>query len=495
MRLEQLVAYIQTSPAITLLRSPNAAYILHFLYCQFKRPGKLVLPLSELQEALTNYCELLHESYPEALRDRPEQYLSSWCSGESRWLHRFVEAGRNEPMYQLTRHTEDVFVFLDRALEQGAGFVGTESRLRLIISTLADLHAGASTDPQVRLSLLRQQRDRLNEEIDKVQRDGVAARYEPATIRERFATAVALLKQLLADFRAVEDRFKEITHQVQQRQTHGTEARGSILEFALDSEDLLKQEDQGVSFFEFQRFILSPEHQDQLQEIISGLLRIQELSEQAEGLAVIRRMVPSLIAEAEKVMRTNQRLSATLRRLLDSRATADRRRLAQVLTDICRLGASLAKDAPVADVGLTVDTGVHVELPLSRTIWVAPHRFATIDLTEHAIDDEQRLRMFKRLAEMPRLDWRLMRDRIRNVTSRLSVPTLADVVREYPVSVGVVELLGYIQIARSDGHIVSRTEAEEIVLPAAGQSKRTIAVRAPLILFMAQEGQSNVKPR
>ena len=100
-------------------------------------------------------------------------------------------------------------LFLDRALQKDLGFVGTESRLRLVISTLGRPGGGASDDPEVRLRHLREERARIDAEIARVERDGVAARYEPAAVRERFATAVTLLKQLMADFRAVEDRFRK----------------------------------------------------------------------------------------------------------------------------------------------------------------------------------------------------------------------------------------------------------------------------------------------
>ena len=56
----------------------------------------------------------------------------------------------------------------------------------------------------------------MDDEMDRFRRDGVTARYEPSAVRERFVMAVALLKELLADFRAVVDRFKEITRQVQE---------------------------------------------------------------------------------------------------------------------------------------------------------------------------------------------------------------------------------------------------------------------------------------
>jgi hypothetical protein len=488
MRLDQLLAYFGTSPALKLLRAQHAPFVIDFLHRQFKVPGRISLPASDLVSALTDYRESVQATHPDALRDKPEHYLSSWCSGETRWLHRSVEGGRNEPVFQLTPHTEDVFLFLDRALQKDLGFVGTESRLRVVISTLADLVAGASHDPEVRLAHLREERTRIDDEIGQILRDGgVEARYEPAAVRERFATAVGLLKELLSDFRSVEDRFKEITRQVQRRQLDGKDSRGEILQFALDAEDVLKQDDQGVSFYEFVRFILSPTQQEKLQTIIAELGRIDELSQQSDGLATVRRMVPSLIADAEKVMRTNQRLSATLRRLLDVRTASDRRRVTQLLADIRGLGATLA-DVPPADISATVDVGVQMAFPFSRTFWSPPTEFAKMDLSEGQVDDARRVELFRMLAQLHRLDWAAMRQRIRALTSRTGRSmTLSEVVREFPPEAGIVELLGYIQIAKDDGHIISRERSEDIQVDGAVPRRVTV----PLIVFLPPQEAAN----
>src|SRR5947208_6128836 len=208
MDLAKLLPFFETSPAVRLLRSPNAPFIIAFLDQQFKRAGRITVPFSDLQAALVSYLEGLQETHPAALRDKPETYLASWCSSDTRWLHRFLEAGRGDPVYQLTPHTEDVFAFLDRAVDRDFGFVGTESRLRLVIETLDDLVVGASDDPETRLARLRSDRQRIDQEIGRIESAGSVTRYQPAQIRERFATAVSLLKQLQGDFRAVEDKLR-----------------------------------------------------------------------------------------------------------------------------------------------------------------------------------------------------------------------------------------------------------------------------------------------
>lgn len=209
MRLPQLLVYFDTSPALRLLKSANAPFIIDFLDRQFKQTGRIAISHSELLSALVDYRERTQEAYPDRLPSRADTYLAEWCSPDALWLRRFLEAGRDEPMYQLTPHTEDVFVFLDRVLDRDLGFVGTESRLKLIIDTLTDLVIGSSDDPENRLSHLRQEQQRLQEQIDRIEADGRVIAYQPAQIRERFTTAVQLLRQLQGDFRArrIVDKF------------------------------------------------------------------------------------------------------------------------------------------------------------------------------------------------------------------------------------------------------------------------------------------------
>jgi hypothetical protein len=343
---------------------------------------------------------------------------------------------------------------------------------------------GSSDDPETRLAHLRSEKARIEEEIRQIESDGTVTRYHPAQIRERFATAVSLLKQLQGDFRAVEERFREITRQVQQRQNEGRDSRGGILEFALDAEDLLKREDQGVSFYEFVRFILSPAEQERLQGIIQKLGRIQELADQGDGLETVRRMIPLLLAEAEKVVRTNRRLSVTLRRLLDVRARRDRQRVSQLCEDILALATARAGERRRNDLGVEVDTRVAMMSPFTRTFWSEPPRFNAIDLCEHEEDENRRADAFRTLAQMRRLDWRKMRGRVKERVENHGPVTLGELLAEYPPEAGVVEVVGYLQIAHEDGHFVSPEAEEEILLESQKGEKRTLELTIPLARFL-----------
>jgi hypothetical protein len=65
--------------------------------------------------------------------------------------------------------------------------------------------------------------------------------------------------------------------------------------------------------------------------------------------------------------------------------------------------------------------------------------------------------------------------------------TLSEVVREFPPEAGIVELLGYIQIAKDDGHIISRERSEDIQVDGAVSRRVTV----PLIVFLPPQETAN----
>jgi chorismate mutase len=484
---QQLSLFCETSSAMRLMRAASCPYVVSFLYERFKQSPEITCCHSELIAALAGFQERLRESGLDALQDRPEEYLRDW-STEKQWLLRFLEAGRNEAMYQLTPHSEAALRFFEEALRPGAGFVGTESRLRLVIQTLEELVIGSSDDPELRLAHLREERDRIAREIAEIEQNGTVNVFGPTRIREQFALAVGLLRQLQGDFRAVEERFKEITRAIQQRQAQGNDSRSGILAEALDAEDELKNQDQGISFFEFLRFIQSPDQQDRLQRVIVQLSELQELADQAEGLEIVRYMVRGLLDEAEKVLQTLRRLSASLRRLLDSRTQYERQRIADVLRRIRQLAAGLS-DAPPTSVGAEIDDSIRISSPIARTNWSPPVRFVEAAIAEHVADDEERKRAFRDFGHLKPIDWRSMRRHIRDATLSSGRCTLAELLKLAPPR-GLVDVLGYLQIAFDDQHLIRLDATEELVVQRSDAPHRPAAmmsVTVPLVTFLRRE--------
>lgn len=483
MNLERLKSFFNVSPSAKLLRSPHAPYILDFLNRQFKTAASLPIPHSRLVPALADYLEQIHEIDPDPLRDRAETYLTDWSTGETRWLRRFFDTDHSEPVYQLTPATEDVLTFLTEVLDRNLGFVGTESRLSRIIATLADITVRGSDDREKRLEHLRAERERIDAEIEAIEAGEEMATHSPTAIRERFADAVSDLISLQGDFRAVEESFKSLTRDVQQRQADASASRGTILGYALDAEEELKNEDQGVSFQAFVRLILSQSRQDELERLISQLDQIEELAAQIEGRERIKGMIASLSAEAERVLRVTRRLNATLRRLLDTRGSTTRQRLAEVLGEIRVLAAQQSESPP--EVSLDVFAELDLANVHQRSFWEGPVEFAELPLSHDEQADDDRLLAFRDLAAMRRLDWVGMRGHITQLVRQRSRATLAELLRIHPPRGGVIEVLGYVQLAHDDGHEVDPSRVESIEIPGMGRGVRRFEV--PHVVFVAEQ--------
>lgn len=481
MNLATLLVYFDSSPAAKLLRAGNAAFVVSFLHGQFKATATISVPESELLAALATFQEDVQESWPERMTSPAATYLAEWR--EQRWIKRSWQESSQEAVYQLTPAAEQAIEFLDRHHDSELDFVGTECRLQLVIDTLESLVIGASGDPGVHLDHLRQQRDEIDAEIAQIESDGAVTSYHPARLREQFATAVSLLKQLQGDFRAVEERFRSITQQVQQRQIQGLDSRGGILGGALDAEDELRADDQGVSFYEFFDFIQSPQQQERLRSIIHQIVRIPELQPLAEGLETVRRMKSVLLAEAGKVTHTERRLSSTLRRLLDVRSQRERQRVTELLRDIRSLASGLAQAPPVDSVGLQVGTGPAVRLPMSRTLWTEPPQFEKIDLTECPGDADEGRAAFADFARLQHLDLTGFRSTIDGLLAERGSVRLSEVLDEQPPDSGVLDVVGYLQVASEDGHLISDDASEEIVVPSVGEEP-AVALTIPLVTFV-----------
>lgn len=488
MRRETLRTFFDASPTAKLLRSDHAPLVIDFLHRTFKAGEAISVGQLELRSSLANYQEELHETEPSVMVGPAEQYLAKWS--DAGWLQRFLEASSVEPQYQLTRFAEEAIRFVDSVLSRGNSLVGTESRLRLVIETLEDIVRGASADPQRRLEYLREQRALIDAEIEAIESGKSIQVYRPAQIRERFQTAVELLKALQSDFRAVEERFQLITRDVQQQQATGDKTRGGILGFALDAEDLLKQQDEGISFFAFVAFLFSPTQQAALRKNIEEVQQLAALSDQHDALLRVRRMVPALLAEAEKVMKTTARLSSTLRRLLDSQAAAHRVRLATVLRDIKQAAMELKGEQPLA-ANLSVVTDADIASPLARTFWKPSTAFDDAGPTEHLIDLAEVTKIAEAFAKLQRLDFRKLRHAIREATYQGHSTTLAQLIVKSPLKSGVVELLGYMQIAHDDGHEIDSSLFETVFIHEPLHRERPLQVRIPHVRFHAKAKTAN----
>lgn len=488
MELNQLRDFLAHSPAVRLLRAQNGAVILAFFFRVFKQETRITIPEEQLLAELAGFQEEVSAADPGVLPLSPQEYLNSWCKADARFLHRFFQGGSDEPVYQLTAATESALRFVQESLERETQSVGAESCVQVIVDTLKDLVVYGLGDPEHQVALLEAERDLIQRKIQRIRDTGEPEVYAPGQTREKFAFAMDLLRRVSSDFRQVEDRFKSITREVQDRQMAG-DHKGGLLEYVLDAETVLKDSDQGRSFYGFVNLILSPARQESLRRTIEQVLRIESLAGQEEDRETLMGMIPNLTAEAELVMQTIQRLSASIARLLDGRMASERRQVALTIDEILKQ-ARQQRNAPPGEAGLEIEAEFRVFSPFSRLFWSPSSGIEAVSLQEDAAPEEETDEAFDLLAQMRRLDWQGMREIVRQITAHEPSVSLPRLLQAHPPQSGAVEVLAYIQIAEDGHHLVDPGAEDEIPLPADNQGTAQRWLRIPRVVFRQSERES-----
>lgn len=91
---------------------------------------------------------------------------------------------------------------------------------------------------------MKLKRDKIEEEISRIQQSGYVQRLEDYQVKSRIDDVARLINELTGDFREVEDNFKKITRAIYEKQETQMQSKGAILNYAFDALDQLKDGDQ-----------------------------------------------------------------------------------------------------------------------------------------------------------------------------------------------------------------------------------------------------------
>lgn len=474
------IKYELESPSFKLLRSRNAPLILSFLHRQFKQRERISIPKSELETRLGDYLEFLQETLSDTHPRSPNEYLNAWC--EEQILRKTFEPGSDDPVFALTPATEKVIGWLEELKRRE--FVGTESRFLQIFSLLKEIRDNSTTDVETRIAQLEQDRDRIQQEINKIRQTGLVDLYNRTQIQEWFLLANQVARQLIADFTEVEQNFRALTRTVQEAQLQANTRKGSVVGRVLDADEELKESDQGRSFYAFWNFLMSESKRQELKSLIQAVYNLEELRSLSQEYALLRRIERSLIDAGEHIVQSNHRLAEKLRQMLDERNLMENRRLAELITDVQRLALQLANQPPLDEDLLVLEGEPNVNLVMARPLHPLEASETTTfsmdfnDLPEVSLDEEM-----ANLYHQFYVDEAALAQRIAQLLERRAEVTLAELVELYPVEQGLSEIVAYLAIAtKSEQHRINDTTIESILISSLEPEKR-FRLTLPQVIF------------
>jgi hypothetical protein len=465
-------------PAWRLLAANNAPFVIGFLHAAFLAPNVRVLAEPELVALLDDYLYALRqrlgeEAPPRAARD----YLMDWADNSSGWLRRYYPPGSDEPHFDLTPAAERAIQWL-ASLEQRQ-FVGAESRLKLVFDLLREMTQGSELDPERRISELERRRAEIDAEIERI-RAGELSLMDPTQLRERFLQAESTARALLADFRQVEQNFRDLDRQVRERIMTAEGGKGEVLEEVFGERDAIVDSDQGRSFRAFWDFLMSATRQEELTALLERVLELDPVAE-LDPDPRLRRIHYDWLAAGEATQRTVARLSDQLRRYLDDRAWFENRRIMEVLRGL-EQHAVAVRDNPPRGAFMSLDeASPSIDLPLERPLFSPPIRPVInqqrLDEGEADIDADVLFGQFY-------VDKDRLRARLRQALQTRRQISLAELLEEEPLEQGLAELVAWLSLATGEGQSVI-DEAHPQTVSWRDSSGRLRRATLPAVVFVA----------
>ncbi len=212
-------------------------------------------------------------SFPKPAR----AYLDDWAAPESGWLRKYYPEGSDEPHFDATPAVERALQWV-RGLQE-RDFVGTESRLNTVFDLLRQIVFGTEADPAAKIEELRRQQRTLEDEIARIEA-GEVTMLDPSGVRDRYQQFAATARELLADFRQVEENFRKLDRQLRERVAGWQGGKGELLDDILGSRESITGSDQGRSFQAFHDFLLSRSRQEELSDLLDRVHRLSGNAEQ-----------------------------------------------------------------------------------------------------------------------------------------------------------------------------------------------------------------------
>jgi len=474
------VAWLRdNSPAWRLLRADHAPLVLSFLHQVFVEQNVRSIPAAELASRLDDELYALNErdGEPRKFPKPAKAYLDDWAAPEAGWLRKYYPEGTDEPHLDATPAVEKALQWVGSLKERE--FVGTESRLNTVVDLLRQIVFGTQTDPQQRIAELRRQRREIDEQIARAEA-GELDVLDASAVRDRYQQFAATARELLADFREVEENFRKLDRRLREKIAGWHGGKGELLDDVLGSRETIAGSDQGRSFRAFYDFLLSQARQEELNGLLDSVHDLKDLTGKDSRL---RHIHYDWLDAAERTQAMIRQLSEQLRRFLDDQVWFENRRVIDILRGI-ESHALRLRDRKELPVTMDIDAPAPaITLPMERPLY-APVRKARIDSGNVRPADEETdpAAMFEQVY----VDPEPLRGIVRQALRKSPQVGLAQLIAGNPIRQGVAELVTYLSLKDGTfGLVFDEDHHEHVCWQEADGRERTVTM--PRVTFVRSQ--------
>lgn len=437
----------ENSPAWRLLRADHAPLVLAVLGSIFVVDNVRTIAESDL---LPRVDELLYAANATSPPESPRYprtaraYVQAWAAPEAGWLRAFYPESSREAHYDATADLEKAWAWV--AGLRRRTFVGTESRLHTVIDLLRQIVHGAAADAGGRLGELHRRRAEIDAEIAAIQ-SGADVSLDGAAILDRYQHFSSTARELLADFREVEDNFRRLDRGAREKITAWDGPKGELLGELVGDRQTIAASDQGRSFQAFYDFLLSPERQRELDTLLHELADLDGLPRDRR----LRYIHHDWLDAAERTQQMVRQLSEQLRRFLDDAVWLENRRVIELLRGIERTALAIRPQGDVRDLVELDAQAPTLVLPFERPLYEGAPTAAieSAPPTPDSTDVDVAVLFAQEYVDAARLA-----GTVRAMLRGRDQVALTDLLAAHPPELGVAEIVGYLALDEDDFDVV-----------------------------------------
>ncbi|AAN69295.1 MULTISPECIES: DUF3375 domain-containing protein [Pseudomonas] len=377
-------------PAWLLLASLYAPLVLSSLRTLFEHGQEGI----DLDDALHSLAQAIaNNADQEQSQTEPGTALQQANRELGEWIKRRLIVERSGRLYA-TDALESAFRFVD-SLDDRV-MTSTASRLSVVQREIENLETNLNSDPKSRALSLKRRIRELQIELDRAKAGHVPI-FDEAKAIEGIREIYALATSLGADFRRVEDSWRNADRLLRQSIISDQCTRGEVLDNLLDGQDALLTTPEGKVFDSFQLQLRAPVELDLMRTRIRNIMRHPAVPQALHKYqqTELLRLVPRLLQESAAVLRARARSERDVKSFLKTGLVAEHHRVGHLLNEFLSLALRInwqrqairRTPVPIPPVGMALFGVPAVERLRFKAI--AEEHAPTLDLTPRPADLEQ----------------------------------------------------------------------------------------------------------
>lgn len=336
-RSKDYVALRRNHPAWLLLASRNGPLVLFSLQALVENHPDGVLWEEAVEQLSGIFSEYANDGEFET-GDGEDSYGAARREVRQ-WIRRGLIVERDGRI-MATDALQRALAFLEDLKDRG--MTSTASRLATVQREIESLEARLSSNQAIRSRLIREKITQLEDELAAVERgefEVLVGESAEEGIREVYQLAISLR----ADFRRVEDSYREADLALRQRILGERHHRGEILDELLTGHETLVNTPEGKVFEGFHQQLIQAADLERMKGRLRSILD-NPSSDKAlhrQQKSELRQLVPHLVGESARVIQARARSERDVRSFLTSGLAEEQLRVGAVLQDILRVALDM----------------------------------------------------------------------------------------------------------------------------------------------------------